>query len=215
MDIRQDNRKGREMQLEESIIQELPQIPYVIDQVDEALKWAKEALDEGEYNRTLKVAYEVAEFTRTVSDAAFFKTHYVVASILSSIENAKDNERFAKFDSASKSVEKALDALVINPKDVEERGCFKSVMLHLIPLAKEKMELFTVGLIGMKHVLLEILGGLKRANVKSPITASDYVTILGYALVIANIRMANLSMTNGAYKVFNEISIMLNSDMNY
>lgn len=203
------------MKLEESIIEQLPQIPYVIDQVGEAMAWAKEDLDEGEYNKILQVAYEVTEFTKTVSNPNFFKTHYVIATILSAIENAKSNERFSKFDSASKAVEKSLDAIVIDPKSIEEKGCFKSVMLHLIPLAKEDMELFTISLIGMKNTLNFVLEGIKQANVKSPITAGDYITILGYALVMANIRMANLKMTNEAYKVYNEISVMLNNDLNY
>lgn len=203
------------MQLEESIIQELPQIPYVIDQVGEALQWAKEAFNEGEYNRTLKLAYDVMKFTKSISDPNFFKTHYVISTILSNIEKVKEDERFAKFDSASKAVEKTLDAITISPQALEENGCFKSIMLHLIPLAKENMELFTIGLIGIKHALSDISEGFKKAEVKSPITGNDYITILGYALVIANIRMANLHMPNYAYEVYNEISVILNNDLNY
>ena len=203
------------MQLEESIIEQLPQIPYVIDQVGEALAWAKEELGEGDYNRILEIAYDVTEFTKTVSDPNFFKTHYVIASILSNIKDVKKDERFKKFDSASKSVEKTLDAITIEPDLVEEKGCFKSIMLHVIPLAKKNMELFTVELIGVKHDLTEILKGMKAAQVKAPITGNDYITILGYALVFANIRMANLKMTNEAYKIYNEISAMLNNDLTY
>ena len=203
------------MQLEESIIEQLPQIPYVIDQVGEALAWAKEELDEGDYNKTLQVAYEVAVFTKAVSDPNFFKTHYVIASILSNIKDAIKNERFKKFDSASKSVEKALNSIVIDPELIEEKGCFKAIMLHLIPLAKENMELFTVELIEVKHDLTNILNGMKAAGVKAPITGNDYITILGYALIFANIRMANLKMTNEAYKIYNDISVMLNNDLSY
>ena len=205
------------MQLEDGIIEQLPQIPYVVDQVGEALKWAKEVLNEGEYNRMIRSTREVAEFTKAVSDPNFYKTHYVIAAILSAINGVVplEGERFAKFDSTSKAVEKALKALVINPKDIEERGCFKAILLKLVPLAKENMELFTVGLIGIKHDLLSILEGFKVANVKTPITGNDYISVLGYALVMANLRMANLKLTNEAYKVYNDISIMLNNDFNY
>ena len=203
------------MKLEDSIIEQLPQIPYVIDQVGEALNWAKEVLPEGDYNHVLKTVYEVAEFTKSTSDPNFFKTHYVVGAILSNIKGALEDERFAKFDSPSKAVEKTLKALIIDPKDVEEKGCFKAIILHLIPLAKQNMDLFTLCLIGSKNDLLSILEGMKGANVKSPITGNDYITILGYALVMANIRMANLEMTNAAYKVYNEIAILLNNDFNY
>ena len=203
------------MQLEESIIEQLPQIPYVIDQVGEALAWAKEELDEGDYNRILEIAYDVTEFTKTVSDPNFFKTHCVIASILSNIKDVKKDERFKKFDSASKSVEKTLNDITIDPKLIEEKGCFKAMMLHLIPLAKKSMELFTIELIEIKHDLSEILKGMKEAGVKAPITGKDYVTILGYALLFANIRMANLKMTNEAYKIYNDVSIMLNNDLIY
>lgn len=203
------------MQIKESIIEQLPQIPYVLDQVGEALDWVKEELDEGAYNKVLKTTYEVTEFVKSISDPNFFKTHYVLASILSNIRNAKENERFAKFDSTSKSVEKTLDSVTLDRASIEKNGCFKAIMLHIIPLAKKNMDLFTISLISIKQDLLEILEGMKKAEVNSPITGSDYITILGYALVIANIRMANLSMTNSAYKVYNEISVILNSDFSY
>lgn len=203
------------MKLEDSIIEQLPQIPYVIDQVGSALKWAKEVLDEGEYDTLLNLTYDVTKFTALVSDPNFFKTHYVIATILSLIKNVKSDSRFEEFDSTSKSVEKTLDKILINPSDIENNGCFKSLVLHLIPLAKENMELFALSLLGIKHTLIPILTGMKKAGVKSPITARDYVTILGYALVIANIRMSNISMTNETYKIYNDISIMLNKDLNY
>ena len=203
------------MQLEKSIIEQLPQIPYVIDQVSEALTWAKESLDEGDYNSLLELTYDVTEFTKRVSDPNFFKTHYVIATILSSIEDVKKNERFSKFDSASKAVEKTLDSITVLPKDVEDKGCFKATLMHLIPLAKTNMDLFTINLIGIKHDLEKIRKGTQDASVNSPITADDYIIILGYALIMANIRMANLTLTNEAYQVYNDISVMLNNELKY
>lgn len=203
------------MQIEDSIIQELPQIPYVIDQVSEALAWAKESLNEGEYNRVLKITQDVISYTKGISDPNFFKTHYVIASILSNIEVSKTDERFAKFDSASKAVEKALDDLIVKPEDIEKNGCFKTVLLHLIPLAKKNMDLFAISLIAIERTLAEIVEGIKNTEVKSPITANDYITVLGYALLIANIRMANIKMPNAVYEIYNKISIMLNNDLVY
>lgn len=206
------------MQLEKSIIEQLPQIPYVIDQVSEALTWAKESLDEGDYNSLLELTYEVVEFTKRVSDPNFFKTHYVIATILSGIEsteNIKNDKKFSKFDSASKAVEKTLDSITVLPKDVEDKGCFKATLMHLIPLAKTNMDLFTINLIGVKHDLEKIRKGAQGASVNSPITADDYIIILGYALIMANIRMANLTLTNEAYQVYNEISVILNNELKY
>lgn len=201
--------------LEKGIFEMLPQIPYVIDQIGEALKWAKEELSEGEYNKTLKVAFEVAQFAKEVSDPNFFKTHLVVASILSNIEDAKNDERFEKFDTASKATERALNDLIVDKKSIEEKGCFKALLLHLVPLAKKDENLFVTALIGIKNDLEEIIKGMdKTAMTKSPITAQDYVTILGYAFVLDNIRMARLNLLEKSWKIYNEITILLN-DIKY
>ena len=53
------------------------------------------------------------------------------------------------------------------------------------------------------------------AGVKTPITAQNYISILGYALVMANIRMANLKLLDRTYAVYNEIAIILNNNFNY
>ena len=200
--------------LEKGIIELLPQIPYVIDQVGEALKWAKEELSEGEYNKTLRVAYDVAQYAKEVSDTNFFKTHLVLASILSNIENPMANKRFEIFDTASKATEKALKDLVIDKKEIEDKGCFKSVLLRLVPLAKKYENLFATALIGIKHDLEEVVEAMKKADVKTPITAQDYVTILGYAFVMDNIRMARLNLLEKAWKIYNDITILLN-DIKY
>ena len=196
--------------LEKGIVELLPQIPYVIDQVGEALKWAKEELSEGEYNKTLKVAYDVAQYAKEVSDPNFFKTHLVIASILSSIENPMANKRFEVFDTASKATEKALKDLIIDKKEIEEKGCFKSVLLRLVPLAKKDENLFATALIGIKHDLEEVVEAMKKVNVETPITAKDYITILGYAFVMDNIRMARLNLLEKAWKIYNDITVLLN-----
>lgn len=200
--------------LEKSIIEMLPQIPYVIDQVGEAFKWAKEELPEGVYYNTLQTALDVAEYTTSISNPNFYKTHLVVASILSRIEKCLEDERFKTFDTSSKAVEKTLKALNVPEDKILERGCFKAILMHLVPLAKEDEEVFAVALIGMKHDLENILEGMKKANIKTPVTSEDYITILGYSFVMANMRMARLNLLDKVHKIYNDIEILLNS-INY
>lgn len=197
--------------LENSIIEELPQIPYVIDQVGEALKWAKEALSKGEYNKAVKLAYEVTKFVKSISDPNFFRTHIVLASILSEIPDVLKDERFKMFDTASKSTEKDIKAIIVDPEKIEKYGCFKAILLHLVPLAKEDENLFAATLISIKQDLMEIAQGMPKDIAKTPITPQDYITILGYSYVMANIRMANLKLLDKTYQIYNEIEILLNS----
>lgn len=201
--------------LKKSIQGKLPQIPYVIDQVGEALKWAQEELDEGEFYSVLEITDEVAEYVASISDPNFYKTHLVVASILTNITDACNKERFSKFDTTSKAVEKALHKLGMTPDDVEKKGCFKACLLQLVPLAKEDESLFAIALMGIRHCLNEILKGMKEAEIKTPVTSSDYITVLGYAWVMANLRMANLCLLSSTHKIYNDILVMLNNDVNY
>ena len=201
--------------LEKSIIAELPQIPYVIDQVGSALKWAKEALTKGEYEKAIKIAWDVTEFAKESSDPNFFKTHLVIASLLSFIPDAAEKEEFKIFDTASQAVKKTLEAITINPELTEKRGCFKAILLTLAPLARTNEECFAILLYGIKHDLEEILSGMKEADIKTPITPNDYIAVLGYANVMANLRMANLKLLDRTYKIFNNIEIILNNEFNY
>ena len=196
--------------LEKSIIAELPQIPYVIDQTSEALKWAKEVLGKGEYAKMLETTWDVTQFVKEISDPNFFKVHLVIATVLSYIPESLKEERFGQFDTASKAVEKALKAITIDPKVTAERGCFKAILLLLASVARENEDYFTLVLYGIKHDLMEITKGMSNIDTKAPITPQDYITILGYSFVMANLRMANLHMLNRTYRVFNEIEIILN-----
>ena len=201
--------------MENSILENLPQIPYVVDQVSDALDWAKEVLKESEYEHMLRVVSEVTEHVKAISDPNFFRTYLVVASILLAIPEARKDERFKKFDTTSKAVEKALEALEVDKELIKEKGCFKAVALKVIPMATVNEEYFFIAMTGIKHDLLDIIEGMKPAGVKDPITSQDYVVILGYALLMANIRMANLRLGNAAYKVVNDIEILLNTELNY
>ena len=201
--------------LEKSILTELPQIPYVIDQVGEAFAWLKEDLEEGEYNRVLEQAWEVTNYAKSISDPNFFKIHLILGSIISEIPNALSNPKFAKFDTASKATENTIKKLVIDSKEVEKYGNIKALLLKLIPLAKEDESCFAVSLISIKQHLKEILKGMKPVGVKTPITSEDYVVVLGYALIMANIRMANIKMLDSTYQIFNNIEILLNTEFNY
>ena len=201
--------------LEKSILAELPQIPYVIDQIGEAFAWLKEDLEEGEYNRVLEQAWEVTNYAKSISDPNFFKIHLILGSMISEIPNALSNPKFAKFDTASKATENTVKKLIVDSKEVEKYGNIKALLLKLIPLAKEDESCFAVSLISIKQHLKEILKGMKPVGVKTPITSEDYVVVLGYALIMANIRMANIKMLDSTYQIFNNIEILLNTEFNY
>lgn len=201
--------------LKKGIINELPQIPFIIDQVGDAIAWAEEVLNEGELIKTLKVANTVANWVATISDPNFYKTHLVIASILADIPDAMSNERFLKFDSLSKSVENTLQSIKVNSEETKSRGCFNALTIHLVQLARKDEEALAIMLYKVLNDLEELIVGIKSVEVKTPITPEDYVTVLGYALVMANIRMSNLSLLNYNQELLNQINIILNNDVIY
>lgn len=201
--------------LEKGIIEKLPQIPFVVDQVGHAMSWAKEVYDENNYYKILEFALDVAEYAAKVSEPNFFKTHLVIAALLIDIEEAEKDSKFEIFKSTSNAIEKAVQAVKVDPKLSDERGCFKAISIHAVNLAKESQEYFSVVLYNMLSDLKDIVKGMKEVNVKAPITVEDYVKVLGYSFVMQNIRLANLNLLNETREVINKIEILLNNDLNY
>lgn len=201
--------------LRKAIIEELPQIPYVIDQVDDAINWSIESHDEGVIIKTLEATVDVAKYIREISDTNFYKTQYVIASLIGDIPNVLEDERFARFKTASGIVEKAINEIKMEEGLVESRGCFNALNIHLTRLARINEDSFVVALYGILHDLKDVVKGLKETGEKKPITPQDYITVLGYAYVMTNLRMAGLQLLEKTQLVINEISVILNSDVIY
>jgi hypothetical protein len=131
------------------------------------------------------------------------------------ITGATDKPEFKVFESASHSVEKALEAIRINPTLGEERGCFKAVAMHVINLAKTNEDYLAVFLLNILSDLREILDSIKNTETKTPITSEDYIKVLGYSYVVQNIMLTNLSLHNTSREILTEMSTILFSTINF
>lgn len=201
--------------LSSEIIQELPQIPFVIDQVSEAINWCVEAHDPGVVVKLLETTVDVAKYVKEISDPNFYKTHLVIASLIADIPNVLEDASFNQFKTTSGAVEKDIKNIIVSPELLAERGCFNSLNIHLTQLAKKDENCLVVMLYGILHDLQEITEGLKDTNAKSPITPQDYITVLGYAYVMSNLRMARLELADRTKVIINDIQILLNVDVIY
>lgn len=201
--------------LKQAIIEELPQIPFIIDQVGEAIDWCIDGHEEGEVIKTLEASVAVAKYIKSISEPNFYKTQYVIVSLIGDIPNALEDERFSKFRTTSNIVEKVLKAVRIDSDLVEKRGCFNALNIHMTKLAREDEVGFVTALYGILYDLKDAINGAKEAGVKKPITPQDYVTILGYAYVMSNLRMAGLKLLDKTQVVMNEIQILLNNEVIY
>ena len=206
---------GKFNEVKAAILGELPQIPFIIDQVDKAIDWCIEAHDKGVVSRILNTALDVAKYTREISDPNFYKTHLVIAALIGDIKDVLEDENFAIYRTASHAVENTIKKVIIDPKLTEDRGCFNALNIWLTKLAKEDESAFVVILYGILNDIKEVIGGLKEVGSKAPITPQNYITILGYAYVMANLRMANLNLLDRTRVLVNEIEVLLNNDVIY
>ena len=195
--------------LEKSILEKLPQIGFIVDQVGLAMKFSKEEQSEGDYIKTLKGTLKVAEYASKVSENNFFKYHLVIASLIGDIPGITNSEKFEVFKTASGSVEDTIKHTLIGDNLIKERGCFKATSIHLVPLSKENQDYFACMMCHILADLEDIVAGMKKVNVKSPITPSDYVTILGYSYVMQNV-LASASIIGATAEITNSIQILLN-----
>ena len=200
-------------ELKNGILNEVPQVPFIIDQIDYAIQWCLDAHDESTAIKVLKISLEVAKYVKSISDPNFYKTHLLIASLISDIEGVKEDEKFSRFKTASGAVEKTLDAVMVNKDLITNRGCFNALNIWLTNLAATNEEAFTVMLYGILIDLKEVTEGLRDVSIKSPITPEDYVQVLGYAYVMANLRMANLRLLESTRLLINQIEIILNNDV--
>ena len=196
--------------LEKSVLEKIPAIPYLVDQVGAAMDWTRESLSEDDYRKVLKVTINVANYCMRTSEANFFKTHLVIGSLISNIDDVFSNEKFKMFDTASKAVERTCKDIIVPEEDTLANGCFKALSMHLVPLARKDQESLSVMLYGILQDLKDISDGILAAGEKTAITAADYVTVLGYAWTIQNLTHANLNLYNDTSAIINEILILLN-----
>ena len=195
--------------LEKSILEKLPQIAFIIDQVGLAMKLAKQELSESDYNRVLKGTLNVAAYTSEVSESNFFKYHLIIASLLGDIPNILNDEKFEPFKTASGTTESTIEKTRVPEELIKERGCFKAISIHLVPLSRTNQDYFACVLCHILANLEDLTEGMKEADVKAPITPSDYVTILGYSFVVQNI-MSGAEIVGPTASIFNKIQILLN-----
>lgn len=201
--------------LSSAIIAELPQIPFIIDQVSEAINWCVEAQDSGVVVKLLETALDVAKYVKEISDPNFYKTHLVIASLIADIPNVTEDERFSQFKTTSGAVEQAVKNIIVDKKLLADRGCFNALNIHLAQLQKINESYMVIVLYGILHDLKEITAGLKEAETKAPITPQDYITVLGYAYVMSNLRMAKLPLADKTKVIINDIQILLNTEVIY
>lgn len=201
--------------LKTAIITELPQIPFIIDQVSDAIDWCVEAHDSGVVVKLLETALDVAKYVKEISDPNFYRTHLVIAALIADISDVLSDEKFEEFKTTSGAVEKAVKNIIVNKDLLAERGCFNSLNIHLTQLSRIDENCLVIMLLGILHDLTEITSGLKEAETKAPITPQDYITVLGYAYVMANLRMARLPLADRTKVIINQIEILLNTEVIY
>ena len=207
--------EGKIKTLKSAILAELPQIPFIIDQVSAAAEWCVEAHDPGVVVKLLETSLDVARYVKEISDPNFYRTHLVIASLIADIPNVLEDEKFNQFKTTSGAVEKAIKNVIVDSELLAERGCFNSLNIHLTQLFKIDENCLVIMLYGILHDLKEITAGLTSANVKSPITPQDYITVLGYAYVMSNLRMARLPLADRTKVLVNDIQILLNTEVIY
>lgn len=201
--------------MEKEILEKLPQVPIVIDQVGHAIKWVREVEDEGKALSTLRFTKMVQEYVSTISDKMFYKTHLVIGALLFDINNVFEDERFNVFKTASGEVERVLRTLKLDEKFQEEKGCFKALSLQLAKMAKEDEECFCVSLLSILNDLQDISRGMKEVGVKTPITPADYIKVLGYSYAISGISKIHFNILDTTGSVLNKVYIELNESFNF
>lgn len=201
--------------LRKAILAEVPQVPFVLDQVGAAIDWSVEGHQEGVIVKTLETALDVAKYVKSISEPNFYKTHLLIASLIGDIEGVMEDEKFSMYKTASGATEKVIKAINLDNELIEKYGCFKALNIHLANAYRSSEEYLMLLLYGILHDLKDITAGLKQAGAKAPITPQDYISVLGYAYTIQNFKISNFNLLDKTRVLLNEIDIILNNDVTY
>lgn len=201
--------------IERSIMESLPQVPYVLDQVGAAMKWRKKETCKNSYEETLRTTLDLCKYVRTISEGNFYKAHLVTAFLLMGIDNCLNKEEFDFFRSASGAIEDSIRSITLDKDLVKEKGYYRALAIRVSELAVENEEYLALILFNILLGLRETSSGMSVANVKVPITFEDYTEVLGAALLIAYFRLSNKSLLFTTRDIINSIEILLNEKFNY
>lgn len=204
--------QGTKEQLSKSIIEQLPQIPYIVDQVGLAIDKVFEKLQTEEALKVLEDTLSVIDYTLKVSQPQFFKTHLVLVSLLASISSKLSEEELSKFDTASGTFKQKFEQYRIDKSNVEKVGEYKATTMHLTNLAQNEQDLFTLSILNINSLLEKFLNMKQEVALDEDYKKMTQYTVMGYAVVEVNLRMIlnNINLLQPSRDAYNRFMILLN-----
>lgn len=188
-----------------SIMEYVPQVTFVLEQIGQAINIAKENYSEAELEEVLKVTVKVAKYAKEVSNSeAFFKYHLIVISLLQNIE---DMSKLSMFETQSNKVINGIQALNTSEEDVKAKGWVRATVLQLANLYNTDQDLFAVSMLSMQEILDKIATSYATTKV---LTNEENIAVLRLALVEQTIRMNKYQYLAPVSAIMNNILVTLN-----
>lgn len=158
-----------------TILTGVPQIPFIIDQVNAAINLAKEQAEPAKFDTALNVAVKCNEYASAHSEKDFFKYHLAVVALLAVVPKATELPEFANFIAQNTIVKDTLTEISKAKQYQAQYGEVKGATIYLANVAKENPAAFLIEL----YYTLE-----KVSKVTAPVIDC----------IFTNLRMSNLDL---------------------
>lgn len=177
------------------VMELLPQIPFVMDQVSNAVNYVEEHTPD-KLKDALALAYEVGKYAQKTSSEHYFKYDLIIMALLKHI--GIDDLLKDKIIEVGSKVQQGLELLTITDDKLKEYGTAKATLNKLIEVYKTDKELLVV----MFNELINTLEEAKEHLNKE--------TILSIAIVEANLRLNRLELNNNINAYYLHLLKILN-----
>lgn len=184
-----------------SIMENVPQVPFVVEQIGQAINIAKVEYDDKKLVKILENTIEVSKYAKEESKSTqFFKYHLIVISLLKDI---KDMTKLKPFETQSNKIVNSIKLMQLDEKEINKKGFVRATALHLMQLFNLDQELFMISII-------EIQQELDRLAMVQNLGVEEKLLINQIALIESILRSNRLALNNSIILKFNNLLTTLN-----
>lgn len=188
-----------------SIMEYVPQVTFVIEQIGQALNIAKANYSETELEEILTVTVDVAKYAKEVSNSeAFFKYHLIVISLL---QNINDMSKLSMFETQSNTVINGIQAIKPDVEQIKAKGFVKATVVKLAKLFKENQDLFALEILNTQMVLNNLITNYNKTRTW---TNEELILLMQIAMIEQTIRMNKFTYLSPVANIVNNLLITLN-----
>lgn len=210
-----------------SIMEELPQVPLIVNSVYKGIAIAEKYLtkvtrlydtEDNMYLHALRVALRTAQYAKQTSNQMYFKYELIIIALLHDLLEDADSPEVQQdlqiFKSTNNNIMNGIISLTNDNVEIAGMGTGKYMGIKFTKLLKQDEDLFLVKLFDRLDNLIS-LPAIKKTELYNEDAEKGELFIRNYYLetqnIVLNLALAKMIIPDNIYMIYNELLLLLNS----